>query len=185
MGWTGTPEEVKEKQKAYSRAWYKKNKDRVIAYNRDWVRKNPEKKKAQLRRYIAKNPDRVRKLFTDKHKRWRAKNLEKYLEYGRQYQKRRAEADPNYRRTRKLWANFRLTPEQWDALFEAQGRRCAICHSTDPGSKYGWNTDHCHKTGKVRFILCAHCNRGLGAFKDSPELMRRAADALEALANTT
>lgn len=33
----------------------------------------------------------------------------------------------------------------------------------------------------IRFLLCKHCNRGLGAFRDDPSLMRRAADLLEQL----
>ena len=48
--------------------------------------------------------------------------------------------------------------------------------TTPPGPT---DLDHCHKTGRVRFLLCRHGNRGLGAFFDSPNLMRRAARVLE------
>lgn len=58
---------------------------------------------------------------------------------------------------------------------------CQICGSDDTGVKTQkrFNVDHCHRTGKVRGVLCCHCNLGLGRFKDDPALMRAAADYIE------
>lgn len=39
--------------------------------------------------------------------------------------------------------------------------------------------DHHHDTGKVRGILCNACNVGLGNFRDSMKLLRKAIDYLE------
>ena len=108
-------------------------------------------------------------------------NIEKVRERGREYAKKRHAADPGLKRRAMLKSKYSLTPDGWQAMFEAQGCRCAICGSDRPNAKAGWNTDHCHKSGKVRFILCAHCNRGLGAFRDNPEWMRKAADMIEAI----
>lgn len=44
---------------------------------------------------------------------------------------------------------------------------CVICG--ERGSKMA--VDHCHKTGKVRGLLCMECNLGLGKFKDDPQLL--------------
>jgi Recombination endonuclease VII len=74
---------------------------------------------------------------------------------------------------------MRGTEKQWEKMFDSQGNTCAICGSLESGSKKGWHLDHCHKTKTIRFILCIHCNRGLGGFRDNPDLMRRAADTLE------
>jgi hypothetical protein len=38
----------------------------------------------------------------------------------------------------------------------------------------GMNLDHDHKTGIARGLLCHNCNRGLGLFKDSEELLEAA-----------
>ena len=47
---------------------------------------------------------------------------------------------------------------------------CVIC-----GSEEKLVVDHDHKTGKIRGMLCNHCNRGLGHFRDDPMLLEFAA----------
>ncbi len=42
--------------------------------------------------------------------------------------------------------------------------------------------DHCHDSGTVRGLLCMNCNAGLGNLGDSPTLLRKGADYLEAAA---
>jgi hypothetical protein len=47
-----------------------------------------------------------------------------------------------------------------------------------PGGKLAMarlHIDHDHVTGRNRALLCSHCNRGLGCFKDDPELLELAA----------
>lgn len=82
-----------------------------------------------------------------------------------------------------LWerqiARYGINAEQWEALFVSQGSRCAICKSDQPGRKpaliaeNAWCTDHDHKTGLVRGILCQYCNKTLGHFGDSLQAMRK------------
>lgn len=106
------------------------------------------------------------------------KNIEKSREYSRIQAKAYIAKFPERKRESRLREKYGLTLEKWEEMFESQGRKCAICRTDNPGA-VGWNTDHCHDSGKVRFILCCHCNRGLGAFRDNPELMRRAAQMIE------
>ena|SRR5215469_11271922 len=62
-------------------------------------------------------------------------------------------------RFKKLYG---MTLEQWEEMFDRQGRSCAICRSSHPRSSRGWHVDHDHKTGRVRAILCVSCNLVLG-----------------------
>src|SRR5579864_5800576 len=49
---------------------------------------------------------------------------------------------------------FRLTQEQWVRLWEFQDGKCAICDRPLVKAL----TDHDHKTGLVRGLLCFRCN---------------------------
>lgn len=70
--------------------------------------------------------------------------------------------------------NYGLTADQWEKMFDAQGRCCWICRSEHSGGKRDWSTDHCHSTEVVRGILCRQCNIGLGGFKDNIQSLFRA-----------
>lgn len=73
---------------------------------------------------------------------------------------------------------YGLTPGQFDARLVEQGGRCKICGTTEVPARGSFCVDHDHATGVVRGLLCAECNKGLGQFKDSPELLRAAIDYL-------
>lgn len=62
----------------------------------------------------------------------------------------------------KMKQRYGITQQKWDAIFERQGRVCAICKSSDPKSIKGWHTDHNHITMVVRGILCSSCNTAIG-----------------------
>lgn len=67
---------------------------------------------------------------------------------------------------------YGLTPDQWDAMYNGQRGRCAICLEIPQESL---QVDHCHTTGEVRGLLCPTCNRAIGLLRDIPENMMRAA----------
>lgn len=75
---------------------------------------------------------------------------------------------------------YGITADDYNRLLELQSGKCAIC-GTKIGDTHGNRlyVDHDHKTNKVRGLLCSACNFGIGKFKDSPELLKKAAIYLE------
>lgn len=71
---------------------------------------------------------------------------------------------------KRLQTTYGLTLAQWNKMAVAQNGLCAICKRRP---KRGLQTDHDHKTGRVRGLLCAFCNyRFLGRGKENPEMHR-------------
>jgi len=75
----------------------------------------------------------------------------------------------------RLVARLDVDFKAYHDLLRSQKHRCAICSSTLESSRYTkFAVDHCHKTGKVRGLLCTHCNTALGLMKDSVHRFRSA-----------
>ncbi len=79
------------------------------------------------------------------------------------------------RRTRLR--QYGLTPEQYDAMAEAQGGCCAICGGQNQNGRL-LSIDHDHETGVVRALLCAPCNTGIGMFVESEDRLLKAIEYL-------
>ena len=77
-----------------------------------------------------------------------------------------------------LQRTYKVTLAEWLAVFAYQGGVCAICGQAGKG-KRAPHTDHDHKTGLFRGIVCFFCNAYLLRQRITPELLRRAADYLE------
>jgi hypothetical protein len=75
--------------------------------------------------------------------------------------------------------NYQDAAAARERLAAKQQERCAICSKAAPENGKQLGLDHCHKTGKIRGLLCDTCNLGLGYFRDNPGLLRAAAQYLE------
>ena len=69
---------------------------------------------------------------------------------------------------------YGITLEQYNEMLIDQDYKCAICGNEDEVEGRKLAIDHCHKTKKVRGLLCGKCNRGLGLFYDDLELLQNA-----------
>ena len=87
--------------------------------------------------------------------------------------KRQRRSSHNYH----LKKNYGITIEDYDAILQAQGGKCAICKGGT--SKNFFAVDHNHKNGRIRGLLCARCNTGLARFMDSYTNVARAARYLK------
>jgi hypothetical protein len=82
---------------------------------------------------------------------------------------------------------YGLTEEEFKTMFDKQGGACALCGGlfviTARPDVMGIppTIDHDHKTGEVRGLLCANCNKGLGFFFDDITLLSKAIAYLQKL----
>ncbi len=80
---------------------------------------------------------------------------------------------------------FNLSWDTYIDLYNKQDGCCWICktkiQTTNDLSEHRHvaRIDHCHKTGKIRGLLCNECNKGLGCFKDDIEFLKQAINYLE------
>jgi len=106
--------------------------------------------------YRRKHPEKTR-ASKEKHK---AKHLDQIRDW-----------DIWYRKMKR----YGMTKESYESMAASQGGVCAICsRACQTGRRLA--VDHCHDTGKIRGLLCANCNTGLGKFSDSEDLMLLAID---------
>lgn len=125
----------------------------VVALLVDEAFQRLERRRNRGRRYAKSNPEKIKSKNLAQNKKHAVRILAKA-------RKRR----------------YGLTTDQYLSLYEFQKGTCQICNEPLP-EKY--HTDHCHKTGIVRGLLCRGCNMGLGMFKDSPQRLKNAASYLE------
>ena len=92
-------------------------------------------------------------------KEWKDKNRGKYNGYIRDYICKR---------------DYGISFDDALKMFDEQKGKCKICGDDMHKGKRGFCVDHDHKTGKVRGILCNHCNSGLGMFKDNTKSLENA-----------
>lgn len=101
-------------------------------------------------------------------KEWRRKNAA----HVRAYTASRAAACADRHQRKK----YGITTKDRNRILRLQGYRCAGCREKKTGH---WHTDHCHRTERVRGVLCRPCNLALGFARDRPATLRRLATYLE------
>jgi hypothetical protein len=109
---------------------------------------------------------------------YRKQNIDSALERSRRYHKQHRARLCARKIEWRLEHEYGFGSDEKIAMLAAQHGRCAICNTDKPSGR-GWCVDHNHDTRKVRQILCSPCNLAIGLLKDSPALLRAAADYIE------
>lgn len=120
-------------------------------YHKKYREENKETINANSRKFYQNNKERLNKNSK---------------EYYKQNKHKMTERNKKYTRSTK----YGISQEQYDDMLDKQGHKCNICKEALDMDR-ATHVDHCHKTGRVRGILCRTCNLGLGHFKDRAELL--------------
>ncbi len=93
------------------------------------------------------------------------------------------ECKKDYDKIRHIMKKFNISLTQYNKMVKEQNGRCLICgrefkdiyrNLKHNHIYYTPRIDHDHKTGKVRGVLCHHCNIALGSFNENPLILVRA-----------
>lgn len=117
-----------------------------------------------------------------KSKRWRDADSERAKAYYAKHNKPRTEEEKEARWVSELRQRYGLTLDGYQEILKRQNGVCAICEGqpNGPGADKGrFHVDHCHRTGKVRGLLCGKCNTAIGLLDDDAKRAMRVARYIE------
>ena len=119
--------------------------------------KDIDKRRAHCREYYTKN--RIRILAVQKAK----QKTPEARQHASSWRKKHYQDNPDIYWKYALRSKG-ISIEIYNALFDAQLGKCAICLKEPNGQRLA--IDHDHETGKIRGLLCKSCNLGLGFIKE-------------------
>lgn len=114
---------------------------------------------------------RLNNLSPEQLREWRDYNNAR----NRIYRERDKEKYRKYARNHHLTKTYNITQEEYVKLVEKQKNKCLVCKEVQKQ----FHIDHCHKTGKIRGLLCGKCNRGIGMLKEDPKILLSAINYLK------
>jgi|SRR5579871_1522807 len=140
---------------------------------RDMIRK-----RATWKAYYAKNVVRLRAASRARARAARLADPDAVRRRQRQWFKK----NPDRLKHFSLKQIFGISLQDYQKMLVSQGGVCAICKKVETSTCYGkvraLAVDHDHQTGKIRGLLCNHCNRMLGAAFDNSALLLEAVEYL-------
>lgn len=135
-------------------------------------------RKEEQRIYYQENRDRI----LEYQKNYNDNNLENARKKSRDWHHKNKDTKYLDGRLQRVYG---ITLEDYSRMLDEQNNVCAICGK--PESAIHNKTkeikrlavDHDHVTGKVRGLLCAQCNKGLGSLGDTIEAIEKTLNYLK------
>jgi hypothetical protein len=134
----------------------------------------PKVKREYNPEYAKQYREKNKEVLKEKGKLYYLNNTEKQNAYNKQWRLN----NQNKVKNKNLSYKYGISIEDYNKLFEQQEGCCAICDKHQQEFKKALSVDHCHDTGKVRGLLCQHCNSVLGLSKDNIEVLQAAINYL-------
>jgi hypothetical protein len=167
-----------ENRKKYDEKYRSENKEKISLnrkkYDEKYRSENKEKMSLYGKKYRLENKDKI-KIYYEKTSLYRKERRRNY------YLKSKINKDITIIKRdeeKSIARRYKLNIDEYRNLFEKQNNLCAICNLPNIKNKR-LCVDHCHKTGRVRGLLCHWCNTALGYLHDNPELLKKALDYLQ------
>lgn len=131
--------------------------------------------------YRRANPDKVREIQRRSAEK-RRKDPDKVVSI-REYQQGYRERNRGTLAAKERERKFGISHAEYAELHKQQGGVCAICKKPETATRNGkvksLAVDHCHSTGRIRGLLCADCNTGIGKLKEDRNIFLAAIQYLE------
>jgi hypothetical protein len=109
-----------------------------------------------------------------KNKEWRDQNRERFNASRRDSWKRSGDEVAIRRKMQMRAYRLGIPVERLADMERQQDNKCFLCGQAGGRTKGTvLQLDHCHRTGRVRALLCGRCNGLLARAEDSPELLQR------------
>lgn len=120
---------------------------------------------------------------------WRLMHRERLLAYLRNYSKVNKKYRTKEARLRHVKRKYNLDANDYLGMILQQNNVCAICLQPEDavngaGDVRPLCVDHDHSTGKVRGLLCNHCNALLGHAKDNITTLENSIEYLKRYAES-
>lgn len=178
-------EEQKQRRRLRRQERYRNDpgyREKARQYVADWHSKNPRDRREYLREYQRtkrQDPEQREKEKLIARAR-RLANPEKARETSNRAKAKARKERPELHTNQWLGWAYKMRPEEYEAKLAHQNGRCAICFGDNGGKKLVVDHDHDKPKGEGnRWLLCSPCNIMIGAAKEHPERLRRAAELLE------